>query len=92
MKARAIIKELMERQGLGFADLGARSGRRTSIVFDQLSDARGTDDMGVDALHRYMTAMDYKIVVMPRNTRLPSQDCIVVDPSEKENVLLKKHR
>ena len=70
MKGREIIKAVMERKGKTNADLAANLEITPAALWDRLN-SKKVKDIPVSLLQDMLRAMDYKVVVVPRTTRLP---------------------
>lgn len=66
MKATEIVREIMERKGVRLIDVAARLGKKPTLIWDRLSQ----QNISVDKLNEMIRTMDYKIVAVPRETRL----------------------
>ena len=70
MKGREIIKAIMEKKGLSNADLASQLGISPAALWDRLN-AKKLKDIPVSLLQDMLCAMNYKVIVVPRSTRLP---------------------
>ena len=70
MEIRAIIKKIMKDKGLRNKVVAERLGLTDQAFWDRLSNTK-RKTMGIEASVEMLRAMDYKLVVMPRNARMP---------------------
>lgn len=61
MKATEIVKDIMEKQGVGQTTLGKRIGVKNDAIYQRLKQ----DNISVDRLLQMLAAMDYKLVIVP---------------------------
>lgn len=61
MKATEIVKDIMEKQGVGQTALGKRIGVKNDAIYQRLKQ----DNISVDRLLQMLAAMDYKLVIVP---------------------------
>lgn len=71
MKAKAVVKELMKAQGINNVTLATRLGISSAAMWDRLNGKN--KDIGVDLLREMLKAMDYKLIAVPRNARVPEE-------------------
>lgn len=75
MKANKIVREIMKAQEVTPTQLGKRMGNRpTRLVTDRLA----SDNLTLSKLMELVVLLDYKLVIMPSDTRLPA-DSYTVD-------------
>ena len=67
MKSTEAIKEIMKEQNVTATALGKRIGKTQKVVSDRLR----LENLSTDKLNEMLRALDYKIVIMPADTRLP---------------------
>lgn len=72
MLAKKAVREIMEKKGIGTNALADRIGKQARVVSDRLSLDKG-ENISVEKLNELLRAMDYKIVVVPRETRVGSE-------------------
>lgn len=70
MKGREIIKAVMEKQGESNADLASKLKITPAALWDRLN-SKKVKDIPVSLLQEMLRAMNYKVIVVPRSTRLP---------------------
>lgn len=71
MKGREIIKAVMEKQGKSNADLAANLKITPAALWDRLN-SKKVKDIPVSLLQDMLRALDYKVIIVPRSTRLPA--------------------
>lgn len=69
MLAKKAVREVMERKQVGTNLLADRIGKPARLVCDRLS-LEKSENISVEKLTELLRAMDYKVVIMPRETRL----------------------
>lgn len=67
MKSTEAIKEIMKEQNMTATALGKRIGKTQKVVSDRLR----LENLSTDKLNEMLRALDYKIVLVPADTRLP---------------------
>lgn len=67
MKANEAIREIMEKTGTRISTLS----RMTGVKVNTLSNRIAREGITVATLNETIRAMDYKIVIVPGNTRIP---------------------
>lgn len=80
MKANEIVKDIMEKQHLKNAQLGARIGVKNDAIFARLTQK----NISVDILNQMLAAMDYEIVVQPKSLGRRPEGCYVIDRGESK--------
>ena len=78
MKGRDIVKSVMENKGVSNATLADRLNISQAAAWDRVN-SKKVKDIPVSILSEMLRAMDYKVVVVPRTTRISSDDCYEVD-------------
>ena len=71
MKAREIIKLIMEKQEVSNACMADRLNITQAALWDRLNNKK-VRDIPVSLLSEMLRALDYKVVIVPRSSRLPS--------------------
>ena len=71
MKGREIIKAIMDKQGESNADLAAKLNISQAALWDRLN-SKKVKDIPVSLLQEMLRVMNYKVIIVPRSTRLPS--------------------
>ena len=67
MKASKAIREIMKNQGVGINRMADRLNKPARLVSDRLSQ----DNISVAKLDELLRVLDYKILMVPRETRIP---------------------
>ena len=71
MKGRDIVKSIMKQKKVTNADMAARLQITQAALWDRLN-TKKTKDIPSSTLTEMLRPLDYKLVVVPRNTRLPA--------------------
>lgn len=71
MKGREIIKIIMEQKGISNADMAARLQIKPTALWDRLN-TKKAKDIPVSTLTEMVRQLDYKVIVVSRSTRVPS--------------------
>ena len=71
MKAREITKVIMDKQGVNNASMADRINITQAALWDRLN-TKKAKDIPVSMLSEMLRALDYKVVIVPRSSRLPS--------------------
>lgn len=71
MRGRAILKEVMKIKDLSNADLAKRLNVSNATIWERLNN-KNVKDIPVSLLAQMLRAMDYKVMVVPNNTRTPT--------------------
>lgn len=71
MKAREIVKVIMENLNVNNATMAARLSITQAALWDRLN-TKKVKDIPVSTLNEMLKALDYKIIIVPRETRVPS--------------------
>lgn len=67
MKANEAVRKAMEETGTKVADIAFMTKRKSNVISERLTQ----DNISIDKLNEMLRVMNYKIVVMPREVRLP---------------------
>lgn len=67
MKATQIIREIMKAKGVGVVALASR----LNVKQTTLSQRFRQTNISVDKMNEMLRVMDYKVVVVPRESRIP---------------------
>jgi DNA-binding Xre family transcriptional regulator len=70
MKGRAIIKEIMETKSITNADMAGRLDITQASLWDRLN-TKKAKDIPLSTLSEMLRVLDYKVVIVPRNSRVP---------------------
>lgn len=79
MTTSEIVKALMQKTGLGNAALGKRIGIKHDTVYQRLQQK----NISINALNQMLSAMDYKIIIVPASRRV-KEDEFEVTITEKK--------
>jgi DNA-binding Xre family transcriptional regulator len=71
MKAREIIKVVMEKQDVNNACMADRLNITQAALWDRLN-TKKAKDIPVSMLSEMLRALDYKVVLVPRSSRVPT--------------------
>jgi 2-phospho-L-lactate transferase/gluconeogenesis factor (CofD/UPF0052 family) len=82
MTLKEVLKDIMDKQGVGIAMLGRRMGVSMIKANNRLSQG----NMSVRILSEFCKALDYKVVLMPVSKKTPSEcyDITFKDEGEQE--------
>ena len=76
--ATEVVIDLMNKNGFTPAVLGKRIGVKNTAIWDGLYNSkrkeRGTDDMKVGTMTQMLRGMDYKLVAVPMNKKVMSDE------------------
>lgn len=67
MKTNIAVKSIMKKQGMGVTKLAGRMGKSPRLVSDRLSQ----ENISISKLDEIIRMLDYKLVLLPRDARLP---------------------
>lgn len=70
MTSKEIVNNLMRAQGVSNAEMAAKLTLTQAALWDRLNPKK-TNNMTVKKFNEMLKMLDYKIVVVPRKTRLP---------------------
>lgn len=71
MKAREIVKTIMETLDVSNAAMAGRLSITPAALWDRLN-TKKVKDIPVSTLNEMLKVLDYKIVIVPRETRVPT--------------------
>ncbi len=71
MTSKEIVSTLMRVQGVSNAEMAAKLNLTQAALWDRLN-SKKTNNMTVGKLKDMLKMLDYKIVVVPRKTRMPN--------------------
>ena len=71
MTGRDIIKAIMDRQGVSITDMAARLNVTMQTAWERLNGKRASD-LRVSNLADMARLLGYKVVVMPRDAKMPA--------------------
>lgn len=76
--ATEVVIDLMNKNGFTPAVLEKRIGVKNTAIWDRLYNSkrkeRGTDDMKVGTMTQMLRGMDYKLVAVPMNKKVMSDE------------------
>ncbi len=67
MKAHEAIRKVMEVTGTKVADIAFRTNKKSNVISERLTQ----ENISVKLLDEMLRVMNYKIVIMPREARIP---------------------
>lgn len=70
MTSKEIVNNLMRVQGVSNAEMAAKLNLTQAALWDRLNPKK-TNNMTVKKFNEILKMLDYKIVAVPRKTRLP---------------------
>lgn len=70
MTSKEIVNNLMRTQGVSNAEIAAKLNLTQAALWDRLNPKK-TNNMTVKKFNEMLKMLDYKIVAVPRKTRLP---------------------
>lgn len=70
MTSKEIVNNLMRVQGVSNAEMAAKLNLTQAALWDRLNPKK-TNNMTVKKFNEMLKMLDYKIVAVPRKTRLP---------------------
>ena len=70
MKPTEVMRKLMEEQGIGNAKLANRLGVTPAVAWDRVNNEKKKNGMSVKMLVDMLAVMDYKVVVVPRESKV----------------------
>ena len=71
MKARELIKVIMDKQAVNNASMADRLNITQAALWDRLN-TKKAKDIPVSMLSEMLRVLDYKVVIVPRSSRLPA--------------------
>ena len=71
MKARELIKVIMEKKNINNACMADRLNITPAALWDRLN-TKKAKDIPVSLLSEMLRALDYKVVLVPRSSRVPA--------------------
>lgn len=78
MEAREILKNIMNEHEIPNAELARRLDVTPATIWDRLNNKKGRKDIPVSLLRAMLSAMGYKIVIVPEEMDVP-EDGYTVD-------------
>jgi signal recognition particle subunit SEC65 len=67
MKANEAIREVMKATGTKVSDLAFRINKKSNVISERLSQ----ENISIKLMNEMLRAMGYKVVAVPRETRIP---------------------
>lgn len=67
MKANEAIREVMKATGTKVSDLAFRTNKKSNVISERLSQ----ENISIKLMNEMLRAMGYKVVAVPRETRIP---------------------
>lgn len=77
MKARDTVKEIMRNNGISNATLAHRLNMTIAACWELTGKDKNVFDMSTKKLVPVLTALDYKLVAIPRDERVPKGGYII---------------
>lgn len=78
MEAREILKDIMNEHEIPNAELARRLDVTPATIWDRLNNKKGRKDIPVSLLRAMLSAMGYKIIIVPEEMDVP-EDGYTVD-------------
>lgn len=72
MKSREVIRDIMKNDGISNATLAHRLNMTLAATWELASKEKNAYDMRVNKLCMVLNALDYKLVAVPRDAKIPS--------------------
>lgn len=72
MNGREIVKAIMSETGMTNAELADMLNISQAALWDRLNNKRVKSDLGITLLCNMLRLMKYKVVIVPRNTKVPN--------------------
>jgi len=76
MKARDIVKEVMEVKSVTNATMADRLSITQAALWDRLN-TKKTKDIPVSTLNEMLKVLDYKVLIVPREVRTPNGGYVI---------------
>ena len=70
MTSKEIVNNLMRAQGVSNVEMAAKLNLTQAALWDRLN-SKKTNNMTIKKFNEILKMLDYKIVAVPRETRLP---------------------
>lgn len=77
MKAREVVKEISVKKGITNAELAHRLGLTIAACWERIFAPRKPKDMSTKALVPTLRAMDYKLIAVPYDSKVPSGGYVI---------------
>lgn len=72
MKGREIVKEIMKEQGVTNAQMADKLNITQAALWDRINSNK-VKDIPLSTLSEMLRALDYKIQIVPRDSRVPEK-------------------
>lgn len=72
MRGREIVKEIMKEQGVTNTLMANRLNITQAALWDRINSSK-VKDIPLSTLNEMLRALDYKIQIVPRDSRLPNK-------------------
>lgn len=72
MKGREIVKDIMKEQGVTNAQMADRLGITPAALWDRINSSK-VKDIPLSTLNEMLVKLDYKILIVPRDNRVPDK-------------------
>ena len=72
MKGRDIVKEIMKEQGVTNTVMASRLNITQAALWDRINSSK-VKDIPLSTLNEMLRALDYKIVIVPIDNRVPDK-------------------
>ena len=72
MRGREIVKEIMKTQGVTNAQMADKLNITQAALWDRINSNK-VKDIPLSTLNEMLRALDYKIQIVPRESRLPEK-------------------
>lgn len=77
MTAKQVINAILKAKNIKPTALASRLGIAYPSLFDRINENGKSKDMTVDKLSEMARVMDYKVVVVPRESRVPEGGYVI---------------
>ena len=76
MKGREIVKTIMEKTNVSNAQLAHRLGTSLATMWDRVN-SKKVKDIPLSTLNEMLRALDYKVIIVPANRQVKSDEYLV---------------
>ena len=83
MKGRDIVKTIMEKNDVSNAQLAHRLGVTIATMWDRIN-SKKVKDIPLSTLNEMLRALDYKVVIVPMNKPVKSDEYLVTSGDDRE--------
>lgn len=77
MKTTEILQKILEEKGIGNAQLAGRLGVTPAVAWDRVNNDKKKNGLSIKLLNEILGAIDYKLVIVPREKKLGSGEYVV---------------